>query len=236
MGLRSWLGLKRQRKKSRALLADSLSDISARLPNFDMRVVLDVGANVGQTIDGISRVYPAAEIFAIEPVGASFKLISDRFSSNQNVHCIHAAMGSKARSTRITARGTASNNKIVDENFVGDQESVEMITGDTLCFARGLAEVSFLKIDTEGYDLEVLLGFRQMLKTERISLVQVEAGMGVFNTSHVPFFELHDYLTELGYHVFGFYDQSSELNGRPVLRRADVIFISTPCMRENTST
>ncbi len=50
-----------------------------------MTVAFDVGANIGQTTEVILEHYPNAQIFAFEPVSATFAAYKERFGNRQNV-------------------------------------------------------------------------------------------------------------------------------------------------------
>lgn len=106
-------------------------------------------------------------------------------------------------------------------------ESVTMARGDTFCAERAIEEIGFLKIDTEGHDLEVLRGFRTMLKAARIDLVEVEVSMNPENRRHVPFERAKSYLERFGYRLFLIHEQAREGAARgPIIRRANVVFCS----------
>ncbi len=74
-----------------------------------------------------------------------------------------------------------------------------------------------MKIDTEGYDLEVLRGAESLLTHQRVDLVQVEAGMNRDNHRHVTFILLTEYLERFNYRLFGIYNQSGEWPARQAI-------------------
>jgi len=106
-------------------------------------------------------------------------------------------------------------------------EDVDIVTLDEFCFAREIEKVNYLKIDTEGEDLEVLRGGENMLKEQRIDFVEVEAGMHAGNKRHVSFEALKDYLESRSYLLFGIYGQVHEWPTKePHLRRTNPVFVS----------
>jgi hypothetical protein len=90
----------------------------------------------------------------------------------------------------------------------------------------GLDHIDFLKIDTEGHDLEVLHGFLPRLG--QVDFVEVEAGMNPYNTTHVPFDRLAGFLREAGFHLAHIFQQKMEWKrgGQPVLRRCNPLFVN----------
>ena len=56
-------------------------------------------------------------------------------------------------------------------------ETVDIVTLDEFCQTKRIDQINYLKIDTEGGDLEVLKGAANMLTEQRIDFVEVEAGI-----------------------------------------------------------
>lgn len=205
---------------------EKFRDLAEILPKAKITTVFDIGANVGDTVEEALREFPEAKIYAFEPVKATFEHLSNRFPSGSRVLCHHFALGASSGSALITARGTATGNRIVDK--VGDTpvETVTIRDGDSVLQELGIDRVSFMKVDTEGYDLETLRGFEKSLAEQRIDIFQVEVGMGPQNNKHVPLQVIHDFATRHGYWLFKLYNQTLEKNGKPIARRADAVFLS----------
>ncbi|MGD9501734.1 MAG: FkbM family methyltransferase [Methyloceanibacter sp.] len=211
-------------------LSEKYRDLSDALP-VDFRTVIDVGAHLGNTVAEVLRFQPRATIHAIEPVSLTFAELCRRFAGNQRVHCHNLALGATAGEAIITVRGTNSGNRIVQEKPDGvPVETITTASGDEFAQSVGLERVSFVKIDTEGFDQDVLRGFSRMLAEQRIDAFQVEVSMGPQNTKHVALESIRDYVSPLGYWLFKLYDQAHERK-RPIARRADAVFISTDCIR-----
>lgn len=97
---------------------------------------------------------------------------------------------------------------------------------DRFCSAHGIEHVNFLKIDCEGFDLKVLIGFRKLLERGVIDFVEVEASLSPDTRKLVPLGALEALLGMYGYQKFRVLNQGSDWN-RPVLTRADLVFISS---------
>ena len=106
-------------------------------------------------------------------------------------------------------------------------ECVHIKRLDEFCQQEQIKRVSYLKVDTEGQDLEVLKGTEQMLRAQLIDIVEVEAGMNVKNTRHIHFDVFKNFLENHNYFLFGLYEQVREAPSRePHLRRSNCVFIS----------
>ena len=76
---------------------------------------------------------------------------------------------------------------------------LELRRGDEYCREKNLTEIDFMKIDTEGYEMKVLLGFGDFLKN--VKVIQFEYG-GTFIDNKIKLVELIDYLRTHGFYNF----------------------------------
>ena len=207
-----------------------LRDIKARLPDWKAEVIFDVGANIGQSSASFLVEFPEATIHAFEPVPQAFETLREAMRGHGSVHPHNAALGSRSGTVSMRARGKTTENRIVNQDvslLPGEKLiTVAMETGDAMAQRLGVERISYLKIDTEGHDHEVVQGFSSTLA--RTDFVQVEASMNPYNTTHAPFRLLEDLLRHHGFLLFHLYDQALEFKrgGRPVLRRCNPVFIN----------
>jgi FkbM family methyltransferase len=220
---------------------DVAYDIANAFPAYRMETVFDVGANVGQSAKRYVSCFPSSRIYCFEPVRDTFRQLQDNLMGNDRVHCIQLALGSVKRHGRMAVQGRSDRffllgqSKHSPANEEGlTTEPVDVVTLDEFCCARKIGHISYLKVDTEGADLEVLKGGAGVLTEQRIDFVEVEAGMNAGNVWHVPFESLKGYLESRSYLVFGLYGQRHEWpTNEPHLRRTNVTFISRRMVEMN---
>jgi FkbM family methyltransferase len=205
--------------------------ITRYIPGFIPSVIFDVGANVGQSVKVFADAFPEAAIYAFEPVGSVFRTLAAAIEGRPRVQAFNVALSRRLGRAHITNGRTSVSNRIVESPNVFDRrrmEAVAVTSGDAFAAEHGIDRVGFLKIDAEGHDLDVLIGFQRMLTEGRVDLLEAEVGMNRANRRHVPFEAVKAYLEPLGYHLFHIHDQSMDtpLSGRIVLRRANAMFIS----------
>ncbi|WP_198369800.1 FkbM family methyltransferase [Roseomonas rosulenta] len=175
-------------------------------PGFTPRCIFDIGANVGQTVGQIRRVWPTVSVHAFEPVSATFAKLEENTAGDAGLQRHRLAFASRPGRAVMLARPLGLMNRIVEPfQARGPTEEVEVAAGDAFCAERAIDRVDILKIDTEGHDLEVLAGFRNMLATRRIMYVEVECAIAPDNAMHVPFSRLADFLFAFGYGLFNLY-------------------------------
>lgn len=217
-------------------------DLHHAFPGYVPPVVLDVGANVGDFAALMLRDFPHARVLCVEPVGATAERLGRRFAREPRVSFARVALGATAGQGRMVLAGSAdmhyleaaSGARVSPDPLVGT-ETIDVTTLDALCDERGIHHVGYLKIDTEGGDLDVLKGAADLLQTQRVDLVEVEAGMNPFNHRHVPFEALKSRLEAHRYFVFALYEQIPEWPiGGPHLRRTNVVFASETMIRRHS--
>lgn len=207
---------------------DACYDLRRRMP--DARTIVDVGANVGQSALLFARVWPAARIHAFEPIASTFERLVANVSGCERITPVHTALGARAGTATVDLQRGASNNSISYSDAaarVGVVETVSIDTLDRYARDRGLERIDLLKVDCEGYDLEVLRGAEALLSEGRIGFVQAEAGMNPANEKHVPLGEIQSFLEGRGYVLFGLYEQRCEWSGPARLRYCNPVFVHT---------
>lgn len=198
-------------------------DIRDKL-GWSIDVALDVGANVGQTALRFRDEFPEAEVHSFEPITSTYRQLAEAVAGH-SIECHNVALGRAPGSLRMAAVPGSVNNGTAKTGQ--PSQDVEVTTGDHWCRENDIVEVSLLKIDTEGFDLDVLVGFSGLLQANAVKIVQVEAGINRANTKHVPLEAFRGFLEPMGYGLFGLYDQVSEFRGVPLLRRCNPVFIAT---------
>ena len=196
--------------------------------NYHPKVIFDVGANAGQTVLKWNRFFPNAEYYCFEPVGSTMAILKKNTAKSKNIRYYQCALGAERKQAEIVLCEDSSLNSFVDSvKEIGETtEVVQITTLDEVCQSENISHIDVLKIDTEGFDIEVLKGATAMLTEMRITFIQVEAGMNPYNKLHVPLQEFVDYLSPYGYVLFGIYEQHLEWTGEKRLNFSNPVFIS----------
>jgi FkbM family methyltransferase len=157
-----------------------------------LRVVFDVGANVGDwTRTVLDR--SGAECHCFELVPSTAAELERRLGSAARAHL--NAIGLSDAEGVVTAKVYAHNSEIssiadIDHGSGFERVNCAVIRGDAYCRQHGIADIDLLKIDAEGADLSVLRGFGQMVG--RIAVIQFEYGLAnvMTRTLLADFYEL----------------------------------------------
>lgn len=173
----------------------------------DAQTVFDVGANKGQSYKDFRLALPNARIFCFEPAPETFKSLEETVNNDPlaTTHCF--ALAAQPATFAFTT-GLDSGNRIVEKDVSNLQNTIEVeaIRGDDFCRQNQIERVDFLKIDTEGYDLDVLVGFSELLREKRILAVQVECGTSLDNRFHVHLERFIHFLHPYNYRLHSIVD------------------------------
>src|ERR1051325_10332828 len=150
-------------------------------------VILDVGANEGQTIEEYRRVFGSGTVVhSFEPTPELFDRLTTRYGEDPLVH-VHRLAVSDARGTAsFHVIGMSLLNSLLpmapdrDTYGTGVKEvaeiQVETCTLDSFCESNGLSRVNVLKLDIEGAELKALTGASELLRSQRIDVLFLEVG------------------------------------------------------------
>ena len=83
---------------------------------------------------------------------------------------------------------------------------VRMETIDSYMKDEGVTNIDLLKIDVEGYELEVLEGAKDALERRMVKAILAECDFDPEDTQHTYFNDLWNYLRSRNFSFFGLYD------------------------------
>lgn len=186
-------------------------------------VIVDIGAHTGLYTLLLAPAFSRAVLF--EPDPETFLLLRKNLSINA-LDCataILAAASDKSGEGQLkvtgkysgTTRLAASDESSDDDHII----SVQLLTLDEVVAQLGIQRINFLKIDTEGHELNVLRGAFQILEKSRGALVLYE---------NSNFESVCEFFEELGWKVFGIDRDSKPIFDKAKLRSAYNLFACGP--------
>lgn len=154
-------------------------------------VLFDVGANVGDYAENLLKEFPKAKIFAFEPTPTAYSLLKKKLL-NSSVKIFNIGFSSEKTIKKIysyTQDAGSQHSSMFAEVFtkIHHTESVKEIdfnctTIDDFCSENEIDFIDFIKIDTEGNELNILKGATKMLRENKINFIQFEFNeMNIFS-------------------------------------------------------
>jgi FkbM family methyltransferase len=189
-------------------------DLKYFLQEKTLDIVFDVGAHVGQTAKLITQHFPDSMIYSFEPVPRTYDLLTERMKPFPNVKPVNIAFGSELGQTEIKTVPLCQTNTLLvnrrRKKPFDTEEEVVTVNIDTIehfCKQNNIHSINLLKIDTEGFEINVLKGAEMLLKEGRIDYILAECSF--YQPEHLDphgdFVEILDYLHPFNYKVISFY-------------------------------
>lgn len=145
--------------------------------------IFDVGAHIGNYSKEIKQAFPYSKIYAFEPNIYAFKSLDDRLSGTDiERFCVGLSSSTSKQEMYIFASKKQSQltslyKKVLSDLHRADEIleiEIETISLDEFCEKRKIEKINFLKIDTEGHELEVIIGAKKMISAGKIEIIQFE--------------------------------------------------------------
>ena len=192
------------------------------LPLLEIDCLLDVGANDGQYAAMLRRIGYRGRIVSFEPVAKTYAALVERAAKDPDWKVFHCALAAKAgrqkiRVTRSTVFASFldpseySRKKYPDDMPVERIEEVRVRTLDEVLqeATQGLESPKlFLKMDTQGYDLQVFAGAKKSLP--RILALQTEISIQALYKGMPNYLQSLDKYTKAGFVISGLYPVSRD--------------------------
>lgn len=176
-----------------------------------VEVIFDVGANIGQTSLFLNRHFPQADIFAFEPIQQTYEILKFNSIKTDKIKPFHYALGAKKSQKTIRIRDNSELNTLVDSSnrAIAESEIIETVKITTLDdFGRSnqISQIDILKMDVQGYELEVLFGGEYYLSNNLINFVYSEVDFDKSNKECQNFEDIYIYLEKFNFAFSGFYE------------------------------
>ena len=194
------------------------------LETNDVDLVVDVGANEGQFAQRVRRVY-AGEIMSFEPVSAPFGRLAELARADPRWSAHQLALGSAdATATIHVASDTAFSSLLPANEFSRQRFRRSVVLSEEAVCVKRLDDVLapllgatgrrrlFLKLDTQGYDLEVFNGLGARL--DQVMVMQSEVSLMTIYNGMPHWTESIDMYERAGLHVAGMFPVTRDATGR----------------------
>jgi FkbM family methyltransferase len=196
------------------------------LDTLDIDLVLDVGAHHGEYGLLLRELGYAGRIISFEPVAMNFDVISQCCAHDPSWQAHNLALGSEDadRSMNVMSNSFFNSFLVPSEVSWHDGNRVKRIDKVTVRRLDGLfdqmlndagAHNVFLKMDTQGWDLEVLRGANACIS--HIGAVQSEVPLKAIYKEMPSFMEVMTECNRLGFEITGMFRVSRDTNNLAIV-------------------
>lgn len=183
-------------------------------------IIIDVGASSGVFSIPWHKKYPTAQIYCFEPNNKNFSLLSKNINALNNIYIFKQAVSSSAGVKDFYEANYTNSSSLLHFNDKGVETwkhptpttpkletistyDVECVRLDEWMAENGIkGDIDFLKIDTQGHDLEVIKSLGEEIKrvkeiTAEVQIVETE----VYKNSSKRE-DLFEYMKQKGFSIW----------------------------------
>lgn len=202
------------------------------LKSLPIKTILDVGANRGQFAVQISKFFPAAELHCFEPLAEPFAELQQWAGQQPRVKVYNVALGEKEEDRTMflhTAHSASSSllqstdvcSELYPQTRAQAPVTIKLATLDGILGGAVLAPEILIKLDTQGYEKQVING--GVTAFRRAAACIVEVNLFRLYEDQPSFVELVSLLDQLGYRYAGNLEQTYDKQGKVVY--VDAVFV-----------
>jgi len=202
------------------------------LQDYGIKTVIDVGANIGQFALMIHKIINDAAIYSFEPISECYKELVNKEDQINKLKCFNLALGKETREGVINRNEFLPSSSILDMESLHkeafpytaktNQEKINITSLDKIHNEIDWIQKILLKIDVQGYELEVLEGAKNSLNS--VDLIIVETTFLKLYNNQPLFEDVYNFLYSRSFRYRGNFDQIINPNTGRILQ-ADAIFV-----------
>jgi len=206
--------------------------LAKRLLNQEF-IILDIGGGIGASLKLFLDSFPDRKIMVFEPVSENFKAIKKRFPSSPNIEFINCAAGNEnaEKQINLASRITSSSllplsadpgSNVFNESNLGKTgvETIRIVKLDDF-LAKNSDEIGIMKIDVQGYEMDVLKGAEFTL--QRTDIIVLETNNHEGYSGSAKYFDIDKFLRD---HNFTLYNIFPSIVESGKLKEWDMIYMN----------
>ncbi len=206
-----------------------------RLLNYaEINTVIDVGANIGQFAELLRETGYSKQIISFEPLSIPHKILKSKAEKDKEwIVPERTAVGNKNGTIQVNISANSMSSSVLPMDKTHTDASPESIyVGIEECpiatldhffseFKGTFGSNIFLKIDTQGYEMQVLEGADKIL--EQAKLVELEMSFTDLYKGQALYQDLIKFMESKGFQLWSLFPIFTDENAR--LLQADALFL-----------
>ncbi len=177
--------------------------------NKNYNTTIDIGANRGEVAIFLAK--NSQSVLAFEPVDDNIQKFKNNIELNRysNIEIIPNVVSDSNGEMDFylyESNGHHSLGKLGDKD-PKEVKKVKSITLDNFAKERGLESIDILKVDVEGFELNVFKGAESLLKEQKIKCIIFEISKLPLEQFNFNAVDIYKYLKKQGYEIFNLLDE-----------------------------
>ena len=200
------------------------------------RLILDVGANVGDVTVAALKSYPECHVICFEPVNSTFNILEKRLKPYAHrVTVYNEALSSISGNTEINITSFHGANSLSPQSSMHSalnpqvreigKETISMVRLDDIARSFPNKTIDIMKIDVEGHELDVIVGGKSFIQNN-VDTIIVEASLmrDLSWDDNQSILEVFQLLSEMGFRLINVYDLHYAKNSSLMCVQMDCVF------------
>ncbi len=145
--------------------------------NFQPKLIIDAGANVGYAAIWFANQFPNSQIIAVEPEKSNFDLLKINTSKYKNIKLVNAAIWSKQTNLKLVKSHFPWSGHWdfqIKETKHQNQNSLKAVTIGDILKQTSRQTIDILKIDIEGSEKEIFSNHNSQSWLEKTKMIIIE--------------------------------------------------------------
>lgn len=147
-------------------------------------VLIDIGANIGNYSELLALNFKNGTIYSFEPNPETFKIFKKKTEQHDNIVAVNSGVGDKSQRLKLytskknlTSVNSSTNYEALLDVFPSEEITsleIELISLNSFMTDNKIKHIDFLKIDTEGFEFEILTNIKNIIYDNKIGIIQFE--------------------------------------------------------------
>jgi FkbM family methyltransferase len=204
------------------------ADMRRFVPAGKEPLILDIGANVGQSVGRFRTAFPSGIYHSFEPSQETFRQLSQNIATDKRVFAWNYAVGASPGQQTFLENTNSDMSSFLSPSStswgeVKRESLVEVTTIDRFLETNRIPRVDILKSDTQGYELEVFKGADHAMRENRIGLLYFEFIFSDMYKDLPAFDQVFRHLVDRNFSLVAIYDFHYQ---NRLASFADVLFVN----------
>jgi FkbM family methyltransferase len=182
------------------------------------KIIFDVGAYHGETVIRYHKLFEGnCSIYAFEPFPDTYAILEKKIATYSNVESFNVGLSNKDGQSIFYSNKFAATNSLLSTSIKAQAtwgsditETQEVVTIsvtrlDSFIKQQGIAEVSILKMDTQGSEYIVLQGAEESIRSGKIKMIYTEIIVGPTYEGQKELDEVLRVFRSYGFELFNLY-------------------------------
>jgi len=207
-------------------------------------VIFDIGAHKGQSIERFMKINKNSFIHSFEPNLDEFNYLKEKYYNFKNIKLNNLAIGEEKTKKTLNITAHSGNSSFLDikkdtnwiklrtgqlgintENYVTKKIEVDLDTVDSYCNNNSINKIDILKMDTQLYEEQVLIGSEKMIRNQNIDAIEIEIVFSSVYEKYACFSDIEKYLIPNNYRFSGIRLHNNNLFSGSIFF-ADILYLN----------